>query len=472
MSLTSRKVFLKRPVKPYAVTPHSTIKQVRFLHPGYVEKENTLLVLPALDATISDGNNADSGIRGVHHDTARVACCILADCRWDGYFSLTRDGPAIDEGPDDILLASQYFFRLDNPDEIQDGHGGGPSNEGIEQYRYPVVPSFEHFRFPPQLPPSWMGAPIPPAAIDKVSVRDQTCRLTCSSAPNEIAHIVPAAHEGWWQSNAMFLHTARPDQSMNTDCPENALLLRRDVHKLWDMHKFALVPKQGRWVVHVLDYGRTAELQDNYHNLELQPLQDVRPEFLLARFALSILSEMAIFVRQPLPRAVVMVQGGSGEAKVRSLSGKDCYALFGRPSKNRSQSPKKRSRSAATQDEDDEQRCESVDDEDAHAAWNREQLCETEMMDSEDGSSDGEEEPRGRPRKRRRFSSFSPPTPLSARGLSASGPSLAHSSAPTTDSKSLHAITTNFWGVDRVHCRKEGGKTEDMETAGFKPRSP
>ncbi|KAI0478367.1 hypothetical protein F4859DRAFT_54853 [Xylaria cf. heliscus] len=436
-----REVYLRPPVQPYAV---GSVRQVQFLHPDYADRENTLLILPALDAVAhndhdhdGEGTGEDTGEgtgkddgedkgkgtahsvhHGVHHETARVACCILANCRWDGYFSLSRDGPPIERGPDDILLASRYFFRLDRVHESR-GHDIN-DDEGInraEEVPYPVVPSFDHFRFPPSLPRSWTGALIPPSAVDKVSVRDQTCRITCSSSPNEIAHVVPAARERWWQANAMFLYTVRPDQSMNTDCPENAMLLRRDLHKLWDMHKFALVPKQGRWVVHILDNGRTTELQDNYHNIELQALQDVRAEFLLARFALAILSDMTIFVRQPLPRAVIMVKDDSREAQVRSLSGKDCYKLFGRPSKNRSHSPKKRSRSAATQD-----------DEEMHTAWSRTQLCDAEMSDANsDGSSD-EEEIRGRPQKRRRFSSSSLPD------ASATIPSPADTTASTAHS--------------------------------------
>ncbi|KAH8156079.1 hypothetical protein CIB48_g12167 [Xylaria polymorpha] len=454
-------VYLKPRLQPYAVASPAFVKQVQFLHPGYVDRENTLLILPALDATDCD-RDGEGALNGVHHETARVACCILANCRWDGYFSLTRDGPAIDQGPDDILLSLQYYFRLD--DQTHAGNDNAVNQEKTPPY--PIVPSFQHFRFPPHLPPSWTRALIPPSAVDKVSVRDQTCRLTCSSSPNEIAHIVPAACERWWQANTMFLYTARPDQSMNTDCAENALLLRRDVHKLWDMHKFALVPKQGRWVVHVLDYGRTIELRDNYHNLELQPLLEVRPEFLLARFALAILSEMAIFARQPLARAVVMVDDGSRQAQIRSLSGKDCYTLFGKPSKNRSQSPKKRSRSAATQDEEEssELDCERRDGNAAHTAWDRAQLCETEMSDA-DESSCSEEEPRGRPRKRRRSSS--PP-----QGLSISIPSLADRSVSTTESIPFDHSLTDHEYPDQGHSFKRNKKDSDIQTNDYKTIIP
>lgn len=74
---------------------------VFFLHPGYPDSKNVLLSLPALD----------SG--GIHHETARIACAILADCNWNGFFSLTRDGPRLPAGPDDILTQNRYYFRIE-----------------------------------------------------------------------------------------------------------------------------------------------------------------------------------------------------------------------------------------------------------------------------------------------------------------------------------------------------------------------
>jgi hypothetical protein len=82
-------------------------RDVLFRHPGYPDTQNILFSLSALDGP-GDG--------GVHHDTARVACALLADARWDGFLSLTRDGPPAVAGPDDILTGSSYYFRLLDPD--------------------------------------------------------------------------------------------------------------------------------------------------------------------------------------------------------------------------------------------------------------------------------------------------------------------------------------------------------------------
>lgn len=91
---------LKCPLVPFGPSTHVG-KQVIFLHPGYNDNHNILLILPA----------HDSG--GVHHETARVACAILANSRWDGFLSLTANGSRIDCGPDDILMSRRYYFRID-----------------------------------------------------------------------------------------------------------------------------------------------------------------------------------------------------------------------------------------------------------------------------------------------------------------------------------------------------------------------
>lgn len=456
--MNRKQVCLKPRAQPFGAALPS-VRQVYFLHPDYADGENILLALPALD----DG--------GIHHETARVACCIMANCEWDGYLSATKDGLAVDTGPDDILTGSEYFFRIDSqrssqcsssqPTSISTSTSSPPlplDTIDSKKLLYPVVPSFDHFRFPTQLPPSWTTPVILPATSDKIPDRDRTCRLTCSSMPNEICHVIPAAQESWWQSNCMFRYTAQPAKSMNTDCGENAILLRRDLHKLWDIHKFAIVPKQDKWVVHVLNCSLTTELQDQYHNLELQPLYGVRPEFLFARFALAILADMSLFVKQPLLRSLVMLE--NKEPKLRTLSGRDCYALFGQPSKNRSQSPKKRSRSAATLDQQDgDDELDSADD--LHSRWLTEQWGET--LDTE-GSEEESDEDRGRPVKRRRFrkgssSASSSPRPESMPSLTGVSCSTANSSAAVEprDHRPIARVVTG-WNQTKPVSRQGDGE--------------
>ncbi|KAM3503921.1 hypothetical protein MY10362_003908 [Beauveria mimosiformis] len=78
----------------------SDTQQIFFLHPGYPEGHNLLLSLPAFDS------------RGIHHETARIACAILANSRWDGFLSLTKDGAAVPDERDDVLLNTRYYFRI------------------------------------------------------------------------------------------------------------------------------------------------------------------------------------------------------------------------------------------------------------------------------------------------------------------------------------------------------------------------
>jgi len=93
---------IRPPVQPFKPTSE-TLPKIWFRHPAYDDRENKLLVLYGFDS------------RGLHHETARIACCILASCPWeDGYLSLTRDGPGVVLGPDDVLTATSYYFQVRN----------------------------------------------------------------------------------------------------------------------------------------------------------------------------------------------------------------------------------------------------------------------------------------------------------------------------------------------------------------------
>ncbi|EJP60774.1 uncharacterized protein BBA_10277 [Beauveria bassiana ARSEF 2860] len=301
----------------------SDCQQIFFLHPGYPDGHDLLLSLPAFDS------------RGIHHETARIACAILANSRWDGFLSLTRDGEAVPDARDDVLVNTRYYFRI--PDDDQ----------------YPVVPSYENFRCPTTLPESWAAESphIEPTATDDVGRRDQTCRATASTLANEVAHIIPQALSEWWQRNSMFTYTANPDLSSDMRCADNAILLRRDLHKLWDDHRFAFVPKQGKWVLHALWRSPSNELETEYHNLELQPLYGVATHFLFCRFALAILSK-SVFLSQSVERRLVTLDGDD-RPLVQSMSSNEYRKLIStaRRANSRSQSPKKRARSAQGTDE-------------------------------------------------------------------------------------------------------------------------
>ena len=82
--------------------PNSPAKSLNiiFRYPGYDDGSNLLLILRALD----------SG--GIHYETARLACAIPADNRWDGWFTEEQGGDKLDVPDDGILRKENYYFRV------------------------------------------------------------------------------------------------------------------------------------------------------------------------------------------------------------------------------------------------------------------------------------------------------------------------------------------------------------------------
>jgi len=93
-----------RPVHPEGDSTVSTNPRHRVLlrHPGYDDANNILILLQASDH--SDG--------AFHHETARIACAIIADNRWDGYFTTTRNGPRVDVPGNGLLPSGSYYFQV------------------------------------------------------------------------------------------------------------------------------------------------------------------------------------------------------------------------------------------------------------------------------------------------------------------------------------------------------------------------
>lgn len=82
-------------------------------HPGYAAPQDILLLLPAYD--VADRFDSGGAPRfGIHHETARIACAVKANCRWDGYLSGERNNNAerVAARPDDVLLADRYYFHV------------------------------------------------------------------------------------------------------------------------------------------------------------------------------------------------------------------------------------------------------------------------------------------------------------------------------------------------------------------------
>ena len=82
--------------------PANLFHRVFLRHPGYDDTHNTLLALPALDHPLG----------GIHHETARIACAIIANNKWDGFLTETKTGGRSRIESDTILRKTDYYFRV------------------------------------------------------------------------------------------------------------------------------------------------------------------------------------------------------------------------------------------------------------------------------------------------------------------------------------------------------------------------
>lgn len=309
--------------------PRDLNHRVYLRHPGYTDTGNILMVLPALDHPQG----------GIHHETARIACAIVANNRWEGFLTETRTGERALVGPDGILRGNNYYFRV---------------SEDAADDKYPVVPSFAHWRFPhDNLPQLWTSCEPPKLPLNRqlprqsslaesTLARDISCRITNHIEGTEHAHLVPRSEERWFSDNGMFRYTnqQRPG-SEPVDDAQNAILLRSDVHTIFDQKRFAIVPKSSVLLVHILAPGSSLQLTSLYHNVSLQPLVGVAIQYVLARFAWTIFAQSVNFVQQGLTRRLC-IYVGDGNTSIADLSGDQCRQLLSPGAKSRSQSPRKR----------------------------------------------------------------------------------------------------------------------------------
>lgn len=226
---------------------------------------------------------------------------MLADFRWDGFFSLTSTGTAIDCGPDEILTEPNYYFHV-------------PQAE-----KYEVVADFASCIFPHgNMPPMWLsddlkipkaiGLPRETSCNSIVLSRDVSCRVTNCTLGTEGAHLLPKSEELWYTKNSMFQYSAWEERG-TTDDPRNAVLLRSDVHTLFDAKRFLIVPKKSKWVTHVLYGAAQDELARSFHDVQVQPLAGVSVEFMFARFVYTI-HALSTFTLSGGKRALLVLKPG------------------------------------------------------------------------------------------------------------------------------------------------------------------
>lgn len=144
---------------------------------------------------------------------------------------------------------------------------------------------------------------------------------------------------------------------MNSE--SNFLLLRVDIHNLWDQRIFTIVPRvqdhdQGQppsWVTYMLTRLPSQEVVNLYHDVCLQPLVGIDPFFLFCRFAWTIFETLDVFLDQGSERWLKIKSPLTGFEEVKKCSTAQCRdKIFTK--RERTQSPKKRKQSADTGDDE------------------------------------------------------------------------------------------------------------------------
>jgi HNH endonuclease len=225
--------------------------------------------------------------------------------------------------------------------------------------KYAIVPRFADWQFPHgNLPECWKQCEIPRVARalragTSIVARDVSCRITAHREGTEIAHLVPASEAIWFNRNAMRNYATVATNTI--DDKRNLILLRSDLHSIFDARNFAIVPKlpsvqeKPVFVVHVLASDVSSEIVQLYHNVPLQPLTGIRMEFLFARYAWTIIRSANSFLGVGLPRALRVLDGELYKTQVFSPS--QCMEL-GKPTPSGSTSPKKRKAATNTDQEE------------------------------------------------------------------------------------------------------------------------
>ena len=120
------------------------------------------------------------------------------------------------------------------------------------------------------------------------------------------------------------------------DDVNNRVLLRADLHKTFDDNKFVFVPKNGEFVVHMLE--PSSELTAIYHKTRLHSLNFVPREYLFARFAWSLFPFIEGFLQASKDRLLLSVNS----TQPHLATAEQCMAM-GSKQESRARSPKKKS---------------------------------------------------------------------------------------------------------------------------------
>lgn len=322
----------------------STTHRVSFRHPAY--DSTRLIELPAFDGPTGS----------IHHGTALLVCGIIAGNIWDGWLTEGRCGNKVNLGKDVVLGGKEYFFHVPWPsNSSEEDRARGP-------YKYPIVPSFQHWPFPhDNPPPGWNFTPdlttgvssiLPIPSLSNASQavrdRDRSCRLSDYRDGIERAHLCPRSEVEWFTQQEMDRYNISRSLvgAGLVDDTANALTLRSDIHDSFDAGTFVFTRKWDRWVSHFL--APTSNLGPEHHNITVKIPPTVHPAFILARFAWAIFPGIRNFLIRGEKRLVTLRQGVGEAWDVRELERDGLCRVLGLPPRGRSISPKKRQREEDT----------------------------------------------------------------------------------------------------------------------------
>ncbi|PQK17932.1 hypothetical protein BB8028_0009g01310 [Beauveria bassiana] len=287
--------------------PSNFRSHVSIWHPGYIRGEDTMFSLPCLDEVgpedvaddeVVDGNGkvrlAQAGY-GVHMGTMLLACQVITGNSFDtAYLSYDRKGNnKVQMNARGILTHDHYFLHVPQSDR--------------DTTSYAVTPNFENWRFPEALPSSWHSIAITP--------RDSkpSCIISGRMA-TEKAHVIPQSQDKWYTNNAMSDYSQAAESVHNS--VDNMIRLRADLSRIFHDCAFALVPKSdtnGREHTVVHFFSTTNGAGDAafwHHNQKVHSLASVAPQFLFARFALTVFARIKDFILRGECRQIAVVLGG------------------------------------------------------------------------------------------------------------------------------------------------------------------
>ncbi|KUI60915.1 hypothetical protein VP1G_11240 [Cytospora mali] len=216
---------------------------------------------------------------------------------------------------------------------------------------YPIVPSFEDWRFPHnRLPSEWKLPHNPPSQLPIPSPAEQTspshtfqaqnrCCLTDFRMGTSECHLIPSEKRDWFGMNGMAEYASCLTGTVDDEA--NIVILRADLHQLFDQRRFAIVPKPSATLpssgtpsstfsahahaIHVLDNGEeTGEFPDLYQNASIQRgyVDKLSREFLFARSAWALVPLLRSFLETPVSRrlAVIVNKDENKDKPTRILS--------------------------------------------------------------------------------------------------------------------------------------------------------